>query len=93
MLDSAISPLELLPYLEKVVPTGVDSGFRYGSDVFKALALKADFVLVGRLIVYALAIENGVYTALNMLRDELSRIMKLTGAKNVKEINKDMVVF
>ncbi|AIG97684.1 alpha-hydroxy acid oxidase [Archaeoglobus fulgidus] len=92
VLDSAISPLELLPYLEKVVPTGVDSGFRYGSDVFKALALGADFVLFGRLMVYALAIENGVQTALNMIRDELLRIMKLTGAKSVKEISKEAVV-
>lgn len=93
VLDSAISPIELLPYIEKVVPTGVDSGFRYGSDIFKALALGADFVLIGRPIVYGLALDDGIYTILNIIRKDLLRIMKLTGSKSVMEISRESVVF
>lgn len=91
VLDSAISPLELLPNIEKAVTTGVDGGFRYGVDVFKALALGADFVLVGRPVVYGLAVENGIYMLLNLIKEELLRVMKLTGAKSIDEIRRDAI--
>jgi isopentenyl diphosphate isomerase/L-lactate dehydrogenase-like FMN-dependent dehydrogenase len=93
VLDSAVSPLEVLDSIEKVVTTGVDSGFRYGTDIFKALAMGADFVLLGRLVVYALAMENGIQEVFQILAEELKRIMKLTGSADVKSIRKESIVF
>ncbi|MDI9646789.1 MAG: alpha-hydroxy acid oxidase [Archaeoglobales archaeon] len=93
VMDSAASPLEILRKIEKITVTGIDSGFRYGTDVFKALALGADFVLVGRLIVYALAVENGIYKVLEILKEELKRIMQLTCSKSVKEISRELIIF
>ncbi|AGK60656.1 L-lactate dehydrogenase (FMN-dependent)-related alpha-hydroxy acid dehydrogenase [Archaeoglobus sulfaticallidus PM70-1] len=93
VIDSAVSPLEILANVEKVVETGVDSGFRYGSDVLKALALNADFVLIGRPVVYALAFENGLKEILEVIGEELKRIMVLTGFKEVGEINREAVIF
>ncbi|ADC65436.1 FMN-dependent alpha-hydroxy acid dehydrogenase [Ferroglobus placidus DSM 10642] len=91
VLDSAVSPLEVLDDIEKMVTTGVDSGFRYGTDVFKALAYGADFVLIGRPVVYALAIESGVKKLLSVIREELRRIMILTGSKSVREIDRSLL--
>ncbi len=91
VLDSAISPLEVLKNLEKMVETGVDSGFRYGVDVFKALALGADFVLIGRPVIYSLALDNGVKKLLEIVRDELKRVMILTGSKTVRDIDRGVL--
>lgn len=93
VLDSAISPLEILNNIEKIITTGVDSGFRYGVDIFKALALGADFVLVGRPVVYALAIENGIKELFDILRHELYRVMILTGSDSVTKIRRDILAF
>jgi len=63
------------------VPVLVDGGVRRGTDVLKALALGATAVLVGRPILYALAVggEQGVFDALRMLDDELRLAMALCG--------------
>ncbi len=92
LLESAVSPIEVLQKIEKVVPTGVDSFIRSGEDVFKALALGADFVLVGKPILWGLTIPSGVKTVLQILREELSLVMLACGAKNLKEIDKDLLV-
>jgi len=66
----------------------VDSGIRSGQDVFKALAMGADAVCVGRPYVWGLAAEGamGVAKVIRTLRDELEMTMALTGVSNLAEI-------
>lgn len=72
----------------------VDSGFRTGVDVFKALALGADGVLIGRPLALA-AIgggKEGVSLALKKIQDELKQTMIMTGCHSIKEITRDKVI-
>ncbi|CAI7646429.1 unnamed protein product [Penicillium pancosmium] len=91
-LDCAPSTIQALPDIVAAVrgriPVILDGGIRHGSDVFKALALGADFVLVGRPALWGLAYDgrNGVETVMNILERELSRAMALSGAVNVKDV-------
>ncbi|KAJ5966204.1 hypothetical protein N7481_012918 [Penicillium waksmanii] len=91
-LDCAPSTIQALPEIVAAVrgriPVILDGGIRHGSDVFKALALGADFVLVGRPALWGLAYNgrNGVETVMNILERELSRTMALSGAVNVKDV-------
>lgn len=93
-LDCVPATLELLPQIVEVVagkiPVILDGGVRRGSDVFKALALGADFVLVGRPVLWGLAYdgENGVHAVLNILERELSQTMALAGVSCISEINR-----
>ncbi|NIM00217.1 MAG: alpha-hydroxy-acid oxidizing protein [Acidobacteria bacterium] len=70
-----------------------DSGIRRGTDVFKALALGADAVCVGRAYVWGLAAggEAGAGRALDLLNEELVRIMRLAGTPTIAEIGRDLV--
>ena len=69
----------------------VDGGIRRGTDVFKALALGASAVLVGRPMVMALAAAGapGVARAIRLLRDELEITMALTGCASLDDIGPD----
>lgn len=71
----------------------LDSGVRRGTDVIKALALGADAVLVGRPILYGLAIagEPGVHAVHEMLRTELDLAMALCGCPDVASVSRDLV--
>ncbi|GJN01720.1 hypothetical protein PR202_ga19003 [Eleusine coracana subsp. coracana] len=75
------------------VPVFLDSGIRRGTDVFKALALGASGVFIGRPLLYALAVdgEAGVSNALRMLRDELEIAMALNGCASLKDITRNHV--
>ncbi|KAJ9691883.1 hypothetical protein PVL29_011138 [Vitis rotundifolia] len=72
------------------VPVLLDGGVRRGTDVFKALALGAQAVLVGRPVIYGLAAkgEHGVRRVLEMLKDELEITMALSGCSSVKDISR-----
>ena len=63
------------------IPVFVDGGIRRGSDVFKALALGAKAVFVGRPILYGLAYNgaDGAQKVLEILREELKEAMRVTG--------------
>ncbi|CAL9763639.1 unnamed protein product [Musa acuminata subsp. burmannicoides] len=76
------------------VPVFLDGGIRRGTDVFKALALGASGVFIGRPVVFALAAdgEAGVRKMLQMLRDELELTMALSGCTSLKEITRNHIV-
>ncbi|CAN6276970.1 unnamed protein product [Urochloa humidicola] len=75
------------------VPVFLDDGVRRGTDVFKALALGASGVFIGRPVLFALAVdgEAGVRNALRMLKDELEVAMALSGCASLKEITRGHV--
>lgn len=86
--------LESLPEMAAVVnrkiPLLIDGGFRRGTDIFKALALGADAVCVGRPYIWGLASfgQEGVEAVLQLLRDELQMVMGQAGTRTIKEINR-----
>jgi isopentenyl diphosphate isomerase/L-lactate dehydrogenase-like FMN-dependent dehydrogenase len=93
-LDGAPASLDLLPAMRAAVgadfPLLFDGGIRSGADVFKALALGADAVLVGRLQMYALAVAGalGVAHMLKCLREELEVCMALAGCAHLADIDR-----
>ena len=97
VLDGCISPLTALELIKKVVPADFpvlyDGGIRRGSDVFKAIALGASAVLVGRPCIYGLATAGalGVAHVLKILKEEFEITMALMGTATVDEINKDYI--
>jgi isopentenyl diphosphate isomerase/L-lactate dehydrogenase-like FMN-dependent dehydrogenase len=98
VIDYAAHPLEVLPGIKKIIgdrmPIFVDSGIRRGSDVMKALALGADAVLVGWLLMMGLAADGsrGVTEMVNVLTAELRRIISVTGCRTVAEIGEEILV-
>jgi isopentenyl diphosphate isomerase/L-lactate dehydrogenase-like FMN-dependent dehydrogenase len=76
------------------IPVLIDSGFRGGADVYKALALGATAVGIGRPHIWALSAfgQEGVETVVAILRRELQAIMAQTGAATVAQIRKDSLV-
>ena len=98
VLDSTTAPILVLPQVvdavAKRITVIVDSGFRRGSDVVKALALGADAVMLGRAPLHgtASAGEAGALRALQIFHDEIDRVMALIGCTRVADLNPDFVV-
>jgi len=96
-LDGAPSSIAVLPEVAAAVAGTtevlVDGGIRRGTDVLRALALGARAVLVGRPILWGLAIdgEAGARGVLETLRDEFDRAMALGGASRVTDVTRDLV--
>ncbi len=90
-LDGAIAPMKVLgPIVNAVsLPVMIDSGFRRGSDVLKALGLGAKFVFVGRPFNYAAAYagEEGISHAVKLLSAEVERNMALLGINRVEDMD------
>ena len=97
-VDGAISSLEALPPIVEAVggrvPILLDSGIRGGADIFKALALGATAVCIGRPYAYGLAIAGagGVQTVIQNLKADFDLTMGLAGCASVAEIGPDAVV-
>lgn len=90
-LDGSVSALRALPAVVAEVgdlPVLVDSGFRRGSDVIKALALGARFVFIGRPFNYAASCagEAGVAHAISLLKEEVTRNMALLGVTSIDQL-------
>jgi L-lactate dehydrogenase (cytochrome)/(S)-mandelate dehydrogenase len=92
-LDTAISPIEALPEIVdavgKRVTVLVDSGFRRGTDVAKALAMGAQAVMIGRSTLYGVAAggEEGARRAIALFRGEIDRVIALLGCNGVSELS------
>ncbi|HLM27476.1 MAG TPA: alpha-hydroxy-acid oxidizing protein, partial [Thermoleophilaceae bacterium] len=91
-VDGATSTIAALPKIagavDGQVPIVVDSGVRTGADAFKALALGATAVGIGRPHCYALALagEHGVREVLENFQADLDLTMGLAGCRSVSEI-------
>ncbi|XP_051125258.1 glycolate oxidase 1 [Andrographis paniculata] len=85
---------EVVKAVEGRVPVFLDGGIRRGTDVFKALALGASGVFIGRPVLFALAAdgEAGVRKVLEMLRNEFELTMALSGCRSIAEISRRHVV-
>ena len=92
-LNGAIASARALPAVVQAVngaiPVLLDGGIRRGSDIFKAVALGASAVLIGRPHLWGLSVagKDGVQWVLEMLHGELDRTMGLAGASNIEEIS------
>jgi isopentenyl diphosphate isomerase/L-lactate dehydrogenase-like FMN-dependent dehydrogenase len=91
-LDCLPSSIEMLPRIRAVVgedyPLILDSGIQRGTDVFKAIAMGANLVWLGRPYFYALSVAGslGVAHLLRLLREELEVTMSLAGCTKIADI-------
>jgi len=91
-LDSCVAPIEVLPEIVAAVSDRlaviVDSGFRRGTDIIKAIALGADAVMIGRPALYGLAAggEAGVTHALSILTSEIDRVLGQLGCRSLADV-------
>lgn len=96
-LDRAPVPLHLLPAVREAVgpdvSIGIDTGIMDGADVIAALALGADYALVGRAYVYALMAggQRGVARMLQMMDEQMRRTMRLIGVNRIDELTPEHV--
>lgn len=96
-LDGAPATAEVLPRVAAAVahrvPVIVDGGIRCGVDIFRALALGATAVQVGRPILWGLAAggERGVARVLELLASDFDRTMALSGCPSVASITRDLL--
>jgi isopentenyl diphosphate isomerase/L-lactate dehydrogenase-like FMN-dependent dehydrogenase len=96
-LDGISSTINMLPMIKSAVgnkiPIFMDGGVRTGNDIYKCLALGADYVFIGRPLAYSLAFGyEGVKKLVKILEDELNRVLILVGSHSLKEIKATSIV-
>jgi len=97
-LDGVVATLDALPRVADAagdaLEVWMDGGVRSGTDVVKALALGARLVLIGRPVLWALAVggEEGVAKLLGGLRDEVDEALMLCGCRSPAEVTRAHVV-
>ncbi len=95
--DSSMATIEALPAIVDAVghktTVIVDSGFRRGSDVVKALCIGAKLVMVGRATLWGTTVggEAGAARALTLYREEISRTIAYLGCNSISELNRDCI--
>ncbi len=98
VLDDSRAPIfnlpEILDAVGKRMTVIVDSGFRRGSDVAKAMALGAHAVMIGRPTLYGTASggEAGAARAIQIFREEIDRVLALLGCRSVAELDASLLV-
>ena len=96
--DSGRSTIESLPEVVEAIggrmPVIVDSGFRRGTDIVKALAMGADAISVGRPYLWGLGTfgQEGVEVVLDILKRELEIVMRQAGTTRIDQITRDLLV-
>ncbi|WP_427162485.1 alpha-hydroxy acid oxidase [Aliinostoc sp. HNIBRCY26] len=96
-LDGAIASFDALPEIVAAVDGKVevllDGGIRRGTDMLKALAMGAKAVLIGRPILWGLAVggQAGVSHVLSLLQDEMKVAMSLSGVAQIQDIDPSLV--
>ncbi len=104
-LDTTISTIEALPGIIAALEKGnssksnsevevlLDGGIRRGTDILKALAMGAKAVMIGRPILWGLALygQSGVEEVLNLLKSEFDLAMALSGCSNLAAITSDLI--
>lgn len=96
-LDTVPATIDVLPEIaeatEGKIPLLLDGGIRRGTDVLKAIARGASAVLVGRPIIYGLAVDGtlGAAHVLRILRDEFEMAMALTGCRTLADIGPHLI--
>ena len=96
-LDGCLASLDALPEVVAAVrgriPLLVDGGVRGGSEVIKALALGAKAVMLGRPLLWGLAVggEAGAARVFDILRGEVDRAMALCGCRTLADVNAELV--
>jgi (S)-mandelate dehydrogenase len=97
-LDRAVAPIDVLPAIKAAVGSRLavmlDGGVRRGADIAVALALGADFVFLGRAVLYGLVARglDGAKLAMEILTDELTRTMAQVGATEISQLDREVVV-
>ena len=97
-LDSVPPAVDRLPLIREAVgsdyPLLFDSGIRNGESVVKALALGADFVMLGRPFLFASGAngERGVMRLVELLRDEVSLTLAQLGCESVEKLERNMII-
>ena len=95
--DSGRGTIESLPEvvdaIDGRIPVIVDSGFRRGTDIFKALALGADGIAIGRPYLWGLGSfgQEGVETVLDLLQRELEIVMRQARTTRIEEITRNFI--
>lgn len=94
-VDGSIASIDALPgivdIVDRKIPVMIDSGIRGGADMFKAIALGADAVGLGRPHLFGLALAGaeGVTEVIRHMQSDFELTMALSGCKNVAEITRD----
>jgi len=96
-LDSATASIDALPRIRENIgdnfPLIFDSGIRSGSDILRALALGADFTMIGRPLMYGMGADGakGLNKIIEIIKEELSTSLGLVGLTDINEVNKEVI--
>ncbi len=96
-LDTTVPTIHALPEVVEAVNDQIevymDGGIRRGTDILKAIALGARAVLIGRPMLWGLAVagQSGVLTVLDMLKSEFDLSMALSGCATISDITPDLI--
>ena len=96
-MESATSAINALPLIRETLgkefPLIFDSGVRSGGDIVRALAFGADYVMIGRPLMYAIGADGarGLRKIIEIIIGELSTTLGLVGLTDINEITSDIV--